>query len=566
MRIKGLTVSTIFLVAGLFVFIENISAADVYISQTASGSDNGAGCIDAHSIAWLNTAGNWANPKQTGKIGPGDTVHLCGTISTSLFIRGSGSSGSPITILFEPGAKLSAPTWTGAWYGVEGAVQATNVNYIVLDGGTNGVIEATDSGTDLQQVGSMGIMFSHVSDSEIRNLNIRNMYVRTSTEGEDGGGTAMYINAGSNNSIHDNHITETQTAIVYVYPQGGSSDNIAIYNNTISRMNWGIILGESNNDAKADNVSIYSNDISDMYNWDDPNDNFHHDGIYAYAEADGDVVTNLRVFGNYIHGDMGLHVTAMIFTSGNVIDPIYFDNVLVNTGPHGISNGLLCAGGRIYHNTFVDHYTSMGIDAWSGSDIRNNLFYNTSVPVAIHQPVGSAYSDHNLFFSGNVQMVTFDSTGTGHFYSLSEWRSDFGLDQHSITDDPLLMDPIDGNYRLQAGSPAIDIGESLSCTDGLCLDKDGITRPQDSGWDIGAYEYISGTGTVCGDGTCESGETPAGCPADCGGTSSCTTGADNDGDSAVSTDELIDYISEWKSGSVSISDLIAAIAEWKDGC
>ncbi len=49
-------------------------------------------------------------------------------------------------------------------------------------------------------------------------------------------------------------------------------------------------------------------------------------------------------------------------------------------------------------------------------------------------------------------------------------------------------------------------------------------------------------------------------------TGSCTSGADNDEDSVVSTAELIDYVSEWKSGSISISDLIAAIAEWKDGC
>ncbi len=47
---------------------------------------------------------------------------------------------------------------------------------------------------------------------------------------------------------------------------------------------------------------------------------------------------------------------------------------------------------------------------------------------------------------------------------------------------------------------------------------------------------------------------------------SCTSDADADGDSVVSTAELIDYVSEWKSGSVSISDLIAAIDEWKNGC
>ncbi len=46
----------------------------------------------------------------------------------------------------------------------------------------------------------------------------------------------------------------------------------------------------------------------------------------------------------------------------------------------------------------------------------------------------------------------------------------------------------------------------------------------------------------------------------------CTSGADSDGDSSVSTEELVDYISYWKNGSVAIGDLISAIAEWKNGC
>lgn len=69
---------------------------DIYISQAAQGADSGTGCSNSHSAAWFNTAANWANPKQAGKIGPGDTAHLCGTIVIALDIKGSGSSEKPI--------------------------------------------------------------------------------------------------------------------------------------------------------------------------------------------------------------------------------------------------------------------------------------------------------------------------------------------------------------------------------------------------------------------------------------------------------------------------------------
>ena len=49
------------------------------------------------------------------------------------------------------------------------------------------------------------------------------------------------------------------------------------------------------------------------------------------------------------------------------------------------------------------------------------------------------------------------------------------------------------------------------------------------------------------------------------GGSSCGN-ADSDEDSIVSITELIDYISQWKAGSVTISQLITGIGEWKNGC
>src|SRR5690348_11566122 len=89
-------------------------AKDIYIAERAMRSDTGVDCATAHSAAWFNDPNNWISG--TDSISPGDIVHLCGTFrgalnSTMLTIQGSGSADNPITILFEPGAVLSAPAW-----------------------------------------------------------------------------------------------------------------------------------------------------------------------------------------------------------------------------------------------------------------------------------------------------------------------------------------------------------------------------------------------------------------------------------------------------------------------
>ena len=56
-------------------------------------------------MTWFNSSADWG--AGGAQIGPGTAVHLCGVISSNLTVQGSGASGTPITILFEPNAKLS---------------------------------------------------------------------------------------------------------------------------------------------------------------------------------------------------------------------------------------------------------------------------------------------------------------------------------------------------------------------------------------------------------------------------------------------------------------------------
>jgi hypothetical protein len=174
---------TILFMAGL------AQGENIYIAQTAQGNDNGTSAANAHSAAWFNTAANWG--AGTGKISPGDTARLCGTITTALTVQASGTSGNAITILFEPNAKMTSPAWPTNWWG-GGAITIQQKDYITIDGGTNGIIENTDNGTTLgHHQESVGVGGANANYLTVKNLTIRNIYVRTSTAELNSYGSAV---------------------------------------------------------------------------------------------------------------------------------------------------------------------------------------------------------------------------------------------------------------------------------------------------------------------------------------------------------------------------------------
>src|SRR3990172_5372848 len=69
-------------------------AKNIYVSQ--SGSGDGSSCGSSRSASWFNASGNWGSG--TGQINGGDTVYLCGTITSALTVQTSGTVGSVITI------------------------------------------------------------------------------------------------------------------------------------------------------------------------------------------------------------------------------------------------------------------------------------------------------------------------------------------------------------------------------------------------------------------------------------------------------------------------------------
>lgn len=257
----------------------NPSGTNFYISQNGSGSQDASSCANTLPILFFNTSSNWGSG--TGKIGPGVTVHLCGMITSQLIFQGDGISGNPITILFESGARLS----TAGGYSNGFIYGGASRNWITIDGGGNGIIESTNNGsspTYQNQVDAGGVYFPTCNNCIVRNLTVQNLFIKNTSDSQ-GGGDAIDIHGGSNNSIYGNTVHDTQIGI-YVPFGGGGESNDQIYNNTVYHFNHAIASGDTSDGAVSNNLSVHDNNIYDAYMWDDLNNNaFHHNGVFLFC-------------------------------------------------------------------------------------------------------------------------------------------------------------------------------------------------------------------------------------------------------------------------------------------
>jgi hypothetical protein len=443
-------------------WMTGVSAAlanDVYIAQNSQGAGNGTSAVDAVESSFFNTASNWSHSPTSTQIGPGTIIHLCGTISTPLRVCGSGASGKPITILFEPNAAMSASRWPAGL----GAIDCENNGFIVIDGGPSGSITAK-SQNSTSGVGADGVHCNNVHDVEIKNLTIRNIYAKTAyNDTAEHAAAAISVQYGSNILVHHNVVSQAGTGIWYGYDGGASSRNVSLYRNTIASCNWGIASGSGGPNAVLDNFQIHDNDITGPgTQWDDPQDAHHHNGIYVWAEKTGARITNLKIYNNYLHGSWGVNNTACVFISdeaspGGIANPLIYNNVFHTQ--NGNSNGCLClvTSSRAFNNTIVcPSFDSnlIGIMLFSrtgssgGAVIENNIIYNFGN--AIYTNV--AVTQNNNLVNTDPRFVNFP-----------------------------------GDYHLTTSSSAVRRGVDLSAY--FTTDIDGSARPRGSAWSIGAFEF-----------------------------------------------------------------------------
>jgi parallel beta-helix repeat protein len=263
----------------------------------------------------------------------------------------------------------------------------------------------------------------------------------------------------------------------------GFSSNIVIEANECSRsaVEHGIYVSNS-----ADNPTVRGNVL-----WGNNANGLHMNGDIESGGGDG-IISGALVENNIIY-DNGRAGGSGINCDG-VQSSLIRNNLIYNTHASGISLYRIDGGGGSTGNVVVNNTVLVAADGrWAlnisggstSNTVRNNIFYSAhsfrgSLSISADS-LASFTSDHN------VVMDRFSTDGGDSRITLAQWRSATGQDQNSIIAAPasLFVDIAASNYRLKAGSAAIDAGTSQFAPP---RDLAGILRPQGAAVDIGAYE------------------------------------------------------------------------------
>lgn len=234
-------------------------------------------------------------------------------------------------------------------------------------------------------------------------------------------------------------------------------ENIQVYNNDLENMGSdGMQISVAD---KGDN-RIYGNRV---VNYAMMKNSPHGYGILSGGGS------ALRIYNNFI--SKGYNSAIEIFGAGinhvynNVITDIKFEGINVSD-----KNLFAPATAYIYNNTVIRTGVN-GLKIYADQTTLGHKVYNNLVIAP-----GTAWDRPlNGYYIQGSKPVLYDFANNLNFKTLEEAG---------------FLDPNSGNFRLKAGSGAIDAGRNMADL-GLTTDFDGTARPYNNTFDVGAFEYNS---------------------------------------------------------------------------
>lgn len=512
--------SKIGMVALAFVMLFAVSAFGTtrFIAQSAGTFSGGTACNGQTTL----TVTAWNGITNSA----GDVNYICGTItfsagSNGLVARGSGSSGSPVQLIFDTGAILQSPAFGGSPGGsVGGALVFNGVNYWTINGQNTGTIQNTADGTPGQTTcvsgsctvnqNTVGIWISNATGVTVQNLTVRNIYMDKNGAGSwsDAGYTTDVWIGGPASAItlSGSTLNDAHTGIWAGFDNGTITGLTIGPSNTVDHHAWGISWANGNSSSGTSSTgSIYGNSIGNFSDWNlSGNNGWHTDGIITYTYNLASFTP--YVYNNYFYGDLdgGTGAGTAHISVGTVYGAdatngtgsgYVFNNVIDMTGNTHCAAGMWDQGKTVsfYNNTVIGPSscstgTSIGIMIEStAATLENNIFSTLSQMIGGYGTVGAdiAVSNDNVFYNCLSTCFGFGDGAGPNYSTLSSLQTATGLDKGSSAGDPKLT-----SFVPQAGSSATGLGANLTSLNvaALDLDKASVQRPASGAWDAGAYQ------------------------------------------------------------------------------
>ena len=433
-----------------------------------NGSDSASGG-SATPFATMTHCKSAMNAGDTCYVMNGVTAATTDNYDAALAFTTGGTAGNPIALVGYPGAVATVGT-SSISYSFRVPNINVSANYVTLAGlffSGSDQSDATNStnwrvvGNNFQcpnANGQTGCFTSHeISTLAFLGNEVTNVGVVAASKLQH----AVYLSSDTNhvalawNYIHDNRSCRAIQFHSSPLNGGGASDptghnqfDLSVHDNLIhddpcDGLNFATV------DPSQGKVEAYNNVI-------------YHVGL-GPAPADGD-------------GDYSCIYLPYITNTGPVGGGTVeiYNNTLYDCGSHAASfgnNGAFVIGGG---------ETSLLVR------IRNNVMYQLGT-----EPFGTGGGWSSTYVSGsnNLAFTTGGLTAPSFLTG-------------NIVADPLFFGASIANFHLQSGSPAIDAGLTISGSNtynnylpwnGNPTDHDGVVRPQGANYDVGGFEFFTGS-------------------------------------------------------------------------
>jgi hypothetical protein len=136
-------------------------------------------------------------------------------------------------------------------------------------------------------------------------------------------------------------------------------------------------------------------------------------------------------------------------------------------------------------------FSSIGMpNTGSGNNFSASVSFSSTYAIGCVNDVAGVSAHYSNVVAcddlSSVYTVSGDDTCFDHVIAYPEMNPPNGVPVGVIAEDPKAVNCAGGDFHLTAGSPAIDTAVTSTPDP---VDYDGVTRPQGSGYDIGAFEF-----------------------------------------------------------------------------